>query len=189
MARMPYPDEESLSPQLRDRFRQLGALNVTRMMGHHEEILAAVARLGAQLLHGTLPATLRELVILRVASLCGSQYERHQHLPLARAAGVSEEKLEAMNGGGDGRLSTEEKLALLFAEQVHSCGAASDATFRQCREHFTEAQMVELCILTGFYKMIAGFLATFEVEIESEATDYRPGTLGLELDRGEGRSD
>src|SRR4051812_26409474 len=37
--------------------------------------------------YGSLPATDTELVILRVGSRCGSDYERLHHTPLGRAAG------------------------------------------------------------------------------------------------------
>lgn len=182
MARIAYPDDESLSAHMRDQFRGLEVLNVTRIMSHNEGVLAAVARLGSELLErGTLPPQLRELVILRVACLCGSAYERHQHQRVARSAGVNERKLAAVESGDMDVFGAEERLALRFAEQIVARGAADAATLEESREHFTNAQLVELCILTGFYTMIAAFLATFDVEIESEPTDYRPGTLGGRL--------
>lgn len=182
MARIAYPDDESLSAHMRDQFRRLEVLNVTRMMSHNEGVLAAVARLGSELLErGTLPPQLRELVILRVACLCGSAYERHQHHRLANALGLDGDKLAAVESGDMALFGVEERLALCFAEQIVVRGAADAATFEESRQHFTNAQLVELCILTGFYTMIAAFLETFEVEIESAPTDYRPGTLGGRL--------
>ena len=54
-----------------------------------EQMLSAIRN------HNSIPADLRELVILRVAILNGASYEFDAHAPIARAAGVSEEAVAA----------------------------------------------------------------------------------------------
>lgn len=168
MARVAYPQPETLSAKARDQLAQLGTLNITRMMSHHEGIMAAVARLGSELLvRGSLEPTLRELVILRIGQLCKSAYERHQHLSVARAVGVSESKLQALDSGDLGVFTAREELAIRVADEIHGLGGATEPTLRRCGAHFTQGQLVELCILAGYYVMLASFLASFDIEIEA----------------------
>jgi alkylhydroperoxidase family enzyme len=86
MARLPLVREQDMTAEQRAQFERFPS-NLTRAL------LLAVPRL-AQALPATanalrdagLDPKLREGVILRVAHLCGSAYERMQHLGPARAA-------------------------------------------------------------------------------------------------------
>jgi alkylhydroperoxidase family enzyme len=182
VARIPYPDYAFLSPALRERFERASPLNVTHMMSHNEGVMAAVSRLGSELLvRGSLPPDLRELVIVRIGRLCRSAYEAHQHEAIARGLGVSDAKLHALAGEDRDGFSVEERLALRFVEELHAEGAVSEAAMRACSVYFSDAQLVELCIVAGFYIMIAGFLGSFDVEIETTARESLPGMLGRDL--------
>ncbi|MET0364017.1 MAG: carboxymuconolactone decarboxylase family protein [Sphingobium sp.] len=167
MARIPYPDPASQSPEVRDRLQRLGSLNVTRMMSHAEGVMTAYSKLGTQLLlRGTLDPVLRECVILRVGQLCRSDYEWYQHVSVARAVGMPQAMLDAIAAERFADLPDAHRLAIGFAEEIHGEGAVSPATFAEGRALFSEAQLVELCILIGHYIMTAGFLRSFEIEAE-----------------------
>ena len=167
MARIPYPDPTSQSPEILDRLKRLGSLNVTRMMSHAEGAMVNFSKLGASLLFkGTLDPVLRELVILRVGQLCGSEYEWHQHVSVARAVGMDEATLQAIADKNLSALAPEQQCALRFAEEIKQDSGASARTFAQVQEHFTPEQIVELSLVTGYYIMTAGFLRSFAIEIE-----------------------
>jgi alkylhydroperoxidase family enzyme len=72
-------------------------------------------------------------------------------------------------------------MALRFAEEIQRDGAASAATFSAAQAMFEPAELVELCLVAGFYILTAGFLKTFEIEIE----DTPP--LGFSLPPGSAR--
>lgn len=167
MARIPYPDPDQQSPEIRDRLARIGSLNVTRMMSHSEAVMPAYSRMGtALLLKGKLDPVLREAVILRVGQLCGSDYEWHQHVSVARAVGMDGATLQAITDKDFGLLDEQQQLAIRVAEEIHQDHAASAATVEQAARLFTPAQLVELCLVVGYYIMTAGFLRSLDIDIE-----------------------
>ena len=167
MARIPFPDAAAQPAELRDRLDRLGNLNVTRMMSHAPALMVAYSKLGSHLLlKGTLDPVLREAVILRVGQLCGSDYEWHQHVSVARAVGMPEEMLSAIEAGRYDDLPDGIRLAVRAAEEVYRDHRVSDDTFAALRRDFDEPQLVELVLLPGFYIMTAGYLRSLDIEVE-----------------------
>ncbi len=167
MARIPYPDPEHQSPEVKDRLARVGSLNVTRMMSHSEGVMLAYSKMGTQLLlKGKLDPVLREAVILRIGQLCRSDYEWHQHVSVARAVGMDNPTLEALTDGEHDRLDPRIQLALRFAEEIHRDNRASEATVAEAAATFSPAELVELCIVAGYYIMTAGYLNSLAIEIE-----------------------
>jgi alkylhydroperoxidase family enzyme len=167
MARMPYPDSSLQSAEVLDRLKRIGSLNVTRMMSHAEGAMINYSRLGGSLLFkGTLDPVLRELVILRVGQLCGSDYEWHQHVSVARTVGMDEATLHAITEKNFAELGAEQQCALKFAEEIKRDSGASAKTFTEAQRYFSPEQLTELCLVTGYYIMTAGFLRSFDIEIE-----------------------
>jgi alkylhydroperoxidase family enzyme len=167
MARIPYPEHSSLAPEIADRLVRLGSLNVTRMMAHAPNLMVAYSKLGTQLLrHGSVDPVLRELVILRIGVLCESEYEWYQHASVAEAVAAPADKVQAMKTGDLAPLSERERVAVRFAEQIKLNGRVGDETFAQARQLYSNAELVELVLLAGFYTMTAGHLRTFDIEPE-----------------------
>ena len=170
MARVPYPDPANQSEEIRDRLRRMGSLNVTRMMSHAEGPMLAYSKLGTQLLlRGKLDPVVREAVILRIGQLCNSDYEWHQHTSVARAVGMPEEMLQAIADGQIERLGEAHRAAIAMAEEIKEAGGASAETFRRAQAHFSTEELVELCLVAGYYIMTAGLLISFGIEIEDTA--------------------
>ena len=167
MARIPYPDPASLSVEVRDRLARIGSLNVTTMMSHAENIMLPYSKLGtALLLKGVLDPVLREAVILRIGQLCRSDYEWHQHVSVARAVGMPETTLQAIADGDLAVLDPGQRLALKLAEEIHRDNSASEETMAEAIKLFSPAELVEICLVAGYYIMTAGFLRSMAIEIE-----------------------
>lgn len=167
MARVDYPDAHRQSAEIRARLKQIGSLNVTRMMSHAEGAMINYSRLGGSLLFkGTLDPVLRELIILRVGQLCGSDYEWHQHVSVAKAVGMDEATLQAIADENFASLTDEQQCAIKFAEEIKRDSGASARTFAEAQRYFSATQLTELCLVTGYYIMTAGFLRSFDIEIE-----------------------
>ena len=167
MTRLPYPDPAQQSDEIRDRLERLGSLNVTRMMSHSEGAMQAYSRLGTFLLRkGRLDPVLREIVILRIGQLCGSEYEWYQHVSVARAVGMSEDTLSAVEHQAFDRLDARERVAVRIAEEIARDRGASEETMAAASDHFVHEEMVELVLVAGYYIMTAGFLLSFGIEIE-----------------------
>lgn len=167
MARLPYPDPATQSQEIRDRLVRIGELNVTRMMSHSEGAMQAYARLGTFLLRkGTLDPVLREIVILRIGQLCGSEYEWVQHVSVARAVGMDEATIAAIKDQAFDRLDPRQQLAIRIAEEIKRDHGASEAAMREASSMFSPEELVELVLAAGFYIMTAGFLLSYGIELE-----------------------
>lgn len=53
-----------------------------------------------------------------------------------------------------------------FVDQVVTRVKASDACFAKLRAGFSEQEIVEIVMITGFYQLVCGFLENLEVELE-----------------------
>ncbi len=69
-------------------------LNSAPLAGGWEKLLTAIRN------QSSVPPSLRELMILRVAVINRASFEYHEHLPPARKAGLSETKIEAVRTWG-----------------------------------------------------------------------------------------
>jgi alkylhydroperoxidase family enzyme len=95
--------DEPDSEDLRDLYERLeknplGNLNIFRVMGHNPRLLRDWLRMASPLLMDglMLPPRLREIAILRVAQNTRSEYEFGQHILIARAAGLTDEEMAAL---------------------------------------------------------------------------------------------
>lgn len=167
MARIAYPDPESMTADTQARLAKMGSLNVTRMMAHQEGLMLAYGKMGVELLRrGRLDPVLREAVILRVGQLCRSDYEWYQHESVARAVGMDEAMLRLIKAEDFEGLLEPFRVAIAFAEEIDADGAVSPDTFARAQGLFDSAELVELTILVGYYRMTAGFLRSFAIETE-----------------------
>src|SRR2546429_5606128 len=108
MARLPYADPERIPEPVREALQAVPPLNVFRMTANAETAFRPWLAFGGALLSSLeLDPRVRELVILRVARLCGSEYEWVQHVPIAHSAGASDEEGAGVERRdlGDERLS------------------------------------------------------------------------------------
>jgi hypothetical protein len=167
MSRAPYPDPKLQAPDTVDLLSRIGNLNVTRMMSHAPGVMKAYSKLGSQLLmRGKLDPVLLEVLILRIGQLCGSAYEWHQHVSVARAVGMGEAMLEAIDKGELETLPPAYLAAVRVIEDIKQDSGASAASFSEAQKHFSPEDLVEICLVAGYYIMTAGFLGSFAIEIE-----------------------
>ncbi|MDQ8044563.1 MAG: carboxymuconolactone decarboxylase family protein [Patulibacter sp.] len=128
---------------------------------------------GRLMLRGTLGRRDTELVILRVAALCGSRYEWTQHVPLARRVGVTPEVIAAAGVPAmtsvvsPQPISPQDRMLLDAVDELVLTHTVSDPTWRALQERFPPRTLMELCMLVGNYAMLAGALNAFGVPLEA----------------------
>ena len=169
MARVPYPDPKTLSPETQEQLGKLPPLNIFRMMAGGEGLLRGFVLLGNQLLFKSrLPPVLREIAILRVGALSKARYEVHQHERIARGLGMSEALLAAIRSGPDDAAFDDlQRLVMRFTDDVVANVRASDETFEPLRARLSLQELQELTVAIGYYMTASRFLETFDVDIEA----------------------
>ncbi|MGY4711922.1 carboxymuconolactone decarboxylase family protein [Mycolicibacterium sp. CBM1] len=122
---------------------------------------------GVLLNWGKLPKRDKELVILRVGHLRGSEYELQQHRRLARSRGVDAALQDKIFAGPTAPGLTERQRALLAAvDEFVLDRDLTDETFAALSTHLTRQQVIEFCALAGHYDAIAAILTTLRVPMD-----------------------
>lgn len=151
------------------RVTGIGAPHVFTTLGRHRRLFRPWLRFAARLMpFGTLSRAEAELVILRVAVLCGSDYEWQQHVRLGQRAGLSAEQVARTGEGPDAAgWSERERLLLRAADELVAVRAIAEPTWAALvAAGFDERQLIEVCMLAGHYAMLAGALNSLGVEPE-----------------------
>jgi alkylhydroperoxidase family enzyme len=150
--------------------RAVGAprLNLFAVIGRHRWLLRTMLPFMGRLMPGgKLPREDTELVILRVGHLTGAEYERHQHKPMARKAGLSEADVERSAVAGTDGWSGRHAALVAAVDELHARRDLSDASWAALQRHYDEQQLIELVMLVGAYEMVAMTINTLGVQIES----------------------
>ncbi|MGP4002404.1 carboxymuconolactone decarboxylase family protein [Streptomyces sp. 8N706] len=149
--------------------------NIFTTLVRHPELYERFMPFGGQLLRaGRLPGRVRELLILRTSYNTGAAYEWGRHVPLARAAGVTDTEIERVPHGPEAHGWAEpERYLLRAADELNRDARLSDSTWQALAVHHSAAELIEITMLVGQYHMVAFFLNTAGVELDAgfEAMD------------------
>ena len=173
MSRVQTVQNDQARPEVReiyDKIEEHGAkvLNLYRVLAHSPNVLRSFLRLGGSLLvRSELSPKLRELAILRVAKLAGSEYEWVQHYLIALEVGVTHEQTEALSHWNDAaNFSDEERAILQYTDEIAQNVEVKDETFKALQQHLSEQSIVELTLSIGYWGMVARVLVPLQVDID-----------------------
>ena len=112
-----------------------------------------------------IPLRLKELAIITVGRVFGSDYEWFIHAKRAVEFGINADAVEEMR---QNRIPTfanaDEKLIYDVAKELAETRQLSDANYQRAFDHFGKEAMVELAALVGFYHTVSVVLNVFQVE-------------------------
>jgi alkylhydroperoxidase family enzyme len=113
-------------------------------------------------------------MILRTAVVMRSEYEWHQHVAMARTAGVPDSKILAIAAWqtSDG-FHPAERAALMLTDAMLT-GNVADAVHAELARHFTDSERVELVLTAGFYAMVPRVRDACRVRVEGDDAEPRP---------------
>ncbi len=171
--RLPYADPSmpvafSLAQEL-TKARGGRLLNVDLTLLHSPD-LARASRELFRVIRNTfeIPDKLRELAICRVAVVTRCAYEWHQHAPIAIAAGITQEQLNALSQQEAPKgFDTLEDLVIRLTDTMSREIQVSQDLFNNVRKHFNEKQIVELVAIIASYNYLSRFLEALEVQVEN----------------------
>jgi alkylhydroperoxidase family enzyme len=148
-----------------------------RMLANHPDLVRHVYGLLTMLSsRNKLPARLRELVILRLAWVSGSEYAWFQHYRIATQAGITPEEIVAVRDWRTAdRFAAAERAVLAAADDTLEQGRISDAVWTQCERALREpAVLVELVVAIGNWTMFSQLLQSLRVPLEPGAASWPP---------------
>ncbi|MEN9543803.1 MAG: hypothetical protein RLZZ598_636, partial [Pseudomonadota bacterium] len=170
MARLPYLDADQLPPEHRDLLAR--NINLARVLVNSPGMARALLGLGKYIRqHSEIDSRLRELVILQVGWMEGSEYEFTHHVKIGREAGVSDDDIRAMIAETTGQTSALDPLtraALRGAREMVNGVAMTEATFAEISAVLSPGQMIDLVGTIAFYCAVVRLLATLGVDNEPQ---------------------
>jgi AhpD family alkylhydroperoxidase len=145
-----------------------GPPNVFTTLGRHRRLFLPWLRFAGRLMpRGRLPRRDTELVILRVAHRTGCEYEWRHHERIGQRVGLSADDVERVRHGADAPgFSERQQLLLRAVDELHEQRDMSDELWDSLRTQLTDVELIELCMLTGHYEMLAMTLNALRVQPE-----------------------
>jgi alkylhydroperoxidase family enzyme len=172
MERVEYPDESKFTHEQTEQLQRV-PINLTRMLLHCPvTMVKSFLDFGLSFRTGSLEPKLRELVILRMATLRASSYELMHHLPAAKTAGLSEMEISAITSAQPSGLDEKHSVMIQMVDECSQLGKVSDSTFEKAAKLFSVAQIAEATLLVGVYGMLACFLKTMGVELDQHPISW-----------------
>ena len=125
-----------------------------------------LSRLGEALrFESSLASHYVEFLILKVAVQWKCEYEWYIHFDVAKSVGLEPATIESIRLG---EVPDSSDIGILVLDKVSNeiLGErkVSNSTFMQCREIFTESEMIQIATLLGYYTLLAIWLNLFEVK-------------------------
>jgi len=133
---------------------------------------------GAINTHVTGRATLdplhREFLLVRIGTLCRSEYEYAAHVRVGRGAGMTDEDLELILAGPENGTGEPIKLALLRAtDELHGGYSISADTWSALAGTLDTRQMIDVLVAVGGYRSTSMLINSAGVQLDANMADFR----------------
>lgn len=113
---------------------------------------------------GHLPRRESELVILRVAHLRDSAYERAHHERIGRRSGLTTSEIDRTATDLDDQWPARDAAILRAVDELVGTSDLSDETWTALGRHLDERERLELLLLVGNYTMLATTLHVLRLQ-------------------------
>lgn len=180
-SRLPSLPDPS-DPYLKEMFAKVRAkggqpLNIHLVQGFAPKLAKARLDMAYALRYDVItPPQLRELAILRTGQILKSEYELDQHIPLAKACGITDAQIAALpNWRASGLFDEKQRTLLAYTEAValHG-GEVDDATYAAFAKQFNPQEIVELTITIITYYGTGQLTKALQVKPESDGRRSAP---------------
>jgi len=159
--RHPFPERGGDRPR---------GLNVLGTLAHHPALTRAYHTFNGHVLFATtLSERQRELLVLRVAAVRGSEYEWLQHVVLGRDVGLDGDDMAriAAGPGAEGWAALDAALVRAVDELLADAFIADD-TWAALAAELDERQLMDLVFTVGAYDALAMALRSFRVPLDDD---------------------
>lgn len=169
MARVALIEAEQASPEVKEIYEQKlkgKPGNAQKVLAHRPDMLknflGFYASVGRSLDH-----KLYELIYIRASFINGCHYCLQHHLASSKRAGVLPEDWAGLKVGDYGRFTEKEREALIYSDKLtRAPGEIGDADFAGIKKHFSDAEIVDLHLLTGVANLTNRFTGPLGLELE-----------------------
>ena len=156
--------------------------NVFRILLRRPRLAKGVSELLGSLLFGAdLDDRLRELAIMRVGWVTGSDYEWTQHWIVAQRCGCTPEELVAVRDWyASPGFGEAERAVLQATDETLETGAISEETWNRCDALLGGEACLELILTIGAWRAVSQYLRSVGVPLEEDLSSWPPDGRGPE---------
>ena len=151
-------------------------LRLFRTLAVHDELMSRMRPLGAGILgHGRVDARDREIVIHRACARAGAEYEWGVHVrAFGKPPGLTDEQIAATAAGdaADPAWSEADSLLVRLVDELHDTCTVSAPLWSALAHRYSEEQLLELLIITGWYRLLSGVINAIGIEPETWAARF-----------------
>jgi 4-carboxymuconolactone decarboxylase len=173
MSRIPLTPVDQQPEPIREFMSRRGDLNVFRLLAHAPAVFVGWAQMVDELFDSpTFSLKMRELIILRVAHLQGAPYELSQHVGIARAAGLTEQQVNAIVDADEfdaAGFSRTERTALDVVAELCITRHLRQDSFAAAHAVLGDEALTELLMIISCYYGLALVLNAVELDIDTAA--------------------
>ncbi|RSS15081.1 carboxymuconolactone decarboxylase family protein [Streptomyces sp. WAC08401] len=182
---MPAPNSEELSMPTRVTLTEVADMtpeqravyekfesNLTRALLLTKNSAAAHLALGGTFTVGLLSLLDREVIVLRVAKLRDSEFERLLHYPLARKAGLDDTEIKAIEEALYDELPAERAALVRYVTDCMVDHKASEEAYWGLRAYYSQNEIAEATHLAGHSAMTAMYLASLDIPLDESIASW-----------------
>jgi 4-carboxymuconolactone decarboxylase len=161
-------DEQAMLLQATLLSPDAAPLNLFRTLVRHPALLKRTNVLaGLFMTKNLVPPRDREIVILRVAIRSGCEYEYRQHAEMAITCGLTADDISALHDAEPVHNWSPSEWALIqLTDSLVEGFEVSDEIWSELAARFSEQQLMELTMLVGFYRMLAGVMNSLGIPVD-----------------------
>lgn len=168
---IPLPTDEELSVKEFKLLKGIPDANIFRAVANTTASLKPFLEFaGSILLQSKFDRRLRELAILRIATITSSKYEWVQHERIGRIVGLSDDEIARVSVDGPVRGFDEEtQLVLDAAEDITLNIRLRDDLLEALLDRYGRVQTTELVLCVSYFNLVSRFLESARVPLEDSA--------------------
>ena len=173
MSRLPLVSVAEMTEEQRAQYDRFPS-NLTRgLLLLDPRLAGALPNLANALRASSLDPMIREAVILRVAALQGSAYERMQHLEQAKKVGWSDEEIAAIEASEEASVAEQLKPIFAFVDACVAAPRMSDKIFDAARVVLSDRDLATITVLVGHYMLVARFVGILQIELDDHPDSWK----------------
>ena len=131
---------------------------------NHPELARRIEELGFFLkFEGALPRTVYQFIVLTVARATGADFEWHDHIAHARAAGLPADVIDCIGSSRTAALPQPYALVHAILAKTMAWQIVPDDLQVQAATQWGKRGLVEIVVLSGFYQMFAAINQGFDI--------------------------
>jgi len=172
MARVALIQPEDASPEVKETYEKVlrgKPGNIQKALAHRPEMLKNFLSFYGSV-GKSLERKLYELIYLRVSFINGCNYCLQHHVIFSKNIGLTADDWTALKKGDYTRFPEKQQVALAYAEKLTRASRdVTDADFIPLKKHFSDAEIVDLHMLTGLANLTNRVTDPLGLELEMQA--------------------